>query len=138
MPEVYFQEDDIRTQADEGANLRKVARKCGAQIYGGINKYLNCRGLGLCGTDRIVVEPGTHVSPPTWKERLHFDERSNLRLACQVKVLDDISVSNAPALEYGEQMIETLKFAAVSAVFALVFLLAFLVMAFDWAGHPLF
>jgi len=138
MAEVYFQEDDIRTQAEEGANLRKVARKCGAQIYGGINKWINCRGLGLCGTDRVTIDPGANVSNRTWKEGLHFDSRSNIRLACQVKVLGDITVSNAPAIEYGEQMIETLKFGAVAALFGLVFLFAFLIMAFDWAGHPLF
>jgi ferredoxin len=138
MAEVYFQEDDIRTETEEGANLRKVARKCGAQIYGGINKFINCRGFGFCGTDRVIIDPEANVSPRTWKEKLHFDARSNVRLACQVRVLGDVSVSNAPAIEYGEQMLENVKFAAVAAFFGLTFLLAFLIMAADWAGRPLF
>lgn len=77
----------------EGENLRKVLRRSKAPVYNGLAQYLNCKGLGTCGTCAMSVKG--KVSPPTKVEkwRLGFPphKRENqLRLACQVQVLGDI------------------------------------------------
>jgi len=138
MPKVTFEEAAKTIEVEAGANLRKVARAHGVEIYGGPNRYINCRGFGFCGTDRVEISGDSQAtSAPTWKEKLHFGANSRMRLACQTKVLGDIAVRTAPAMEYGEAMKDNLKVAGAAAVLGLLTLLAFLVMFLDWAGKPL-
>jgi ferredoxin len=138
MPAIQFEEANVSCTADEGADIRKIAHKNKVSIYGGVNKLLNCRGLGLCGTDRILVEPKDCVSPPTWKEKLHFGDKPTMRLACQARLLADAKVSIAPALEYGEVMKENLKFGAAALFFGGLTLFFFIFMIFELVGKPLF
>jgi ferredoxin len=96
-----------------GAKLREVLLKAGIDLHAGPAKVVNCRGIGSCGTCAVAIEGP--VSEPNWREtaRLRFPPHSaigpaigplagilgpqpssqGLRLACQVRVLGDISVT---------------------------------------------
>ena len=138
MPSVEFQEANVTCTAEKGLDLRKVANKNKVPVHGGINRILNCRGFGLCGTDRVKVDPRDGVTPMTWKEKLHLEEKSGLRLACQACLVEDAVVSTAPAMEYGEEMNENIKVFAVSAVLGLGTLFFIVFMLFELIGKPLF
>ncbi len=138
MPAIQFQEANVSATAPEGMDIRKIAHKNKVSVYGGVNKLLNCRGFGLCGTDRILVEPKDCVSPPNWKEKLHFGDKPTMRLACQAKLLADAKVSIAPAIEYGEVMKENLKFGIAAFFFGGLTLFFFIFMLFELVGKPLF
>ncbi|MFQ5751755.1 MAG: hypothetical protein ACE5HI_07145 [bacterium] len=138
MPSIEFQEADVTVTAPKGTDIRKIAHKNKVSVYGGVNKFLNCRGFGLCGTDRIMVQPKDCVSPPTWKEKLHFGDNPKMRLACQAKLMDDALVSIAPALEYGVEMKETLKFGGAVLFFGGGTLFFVIFMLFEMIGKPLF
>ena len=58
MPKVTFVNDKKEIEVPVGANLRQEAMKAGIEVYNGIDKYLNCRGFGLCGTCRVFVKSG--------------------------------------------------------------------------------
>ena len=107
-------------------------------VYGGPNKLLNCRGFGLCGTDRIQVSPNDCVTEMTWKERLHLDPKSGMRLACQARLRGDAKVSIAPAVDYGAVMVENLKFGAAALFFGGLTLFFIIFMLFELVGSPLF
>jgi ferredoxin len=94
-----------------GANLRTEATRAGIDVYSGFDKYLNCRGNGLCGTCRVLVKKGAeNLSPKTTVERLKLGmmlssigHEEEMRLSCQVKVNGDCSIETRPAMNlYGE------------------------------------
>jgi len=106
MPKVTFTKEKKEIEVPEGANLRQEARKAGVQLYRGIDRYLNCRGLGACGTCRVLVKKGMeNLSPKGRLERcklatmmssIGFEDE--MRLACQVQVNGDCSIETTPAL----------------------------------------
>ncbi len=138
MPSVEFTEANVSVTADDGQDLRSIAGKNKISVYGGPNKFLNCRGFGLCGSDRIKVEPKSAVSPMTWKEKLHCDPKSGVRLACQARLVDDAKISIEPALEYADEMIGNLKVGAMALVFGGGMLFFVIFMLFELVGKPLF
>lgn len=79
-----------------GDNLRQVLLNHGVDLYNGNAQLMNCRGIGSCGTCAVQIEG--NVSPTNWKDKgrrslpPHKPERP-LRLACQTKVLGDITVT---------------------------------------------
>lgn len=79
-----------------GANLRRVLLDHDIALYNGQATVINCRGIGSCGTCAVSVEGD--VSGANWKDRgrrslpPHTPERP-LRLACQTRVLGDITVT---------------------------------------------
>lgn len=79
-----------------GANLRQVLLKNKVNLYNGKSKYINCRGIGTCGTCAVEIEG--EVSPPNWKDKTrralppHSPDK-NLRLACQTLVLGDLKIN---------------------------------------------
>ncbi|MEM9266559.1 MAG: 2Fe-2S iron-sulfur cluster-binding protein [Cyanobacteria bacterium P01_F01_bin.13] len=93
MPKITVQKKTLECEA--GANLRHVLIENGIALHNGNSKLINCRGIGSCGTCAVLVEG--EVSEPNWKDRgrrslpPHNPERP-LRLACQTRVLDDITV----------------------------------------------
>ncbi|MBE9223129.1 (2Fe-2S)-binding protein [Cyanobacterium stanieri LEGE 03274] len=93
MPMVEFQGKKIHCQV--GDNLRQVLLKNDAPLYNGKAKYINCMGIGSCGT--CAVQILGEVNSPNWKDKArrflwpHSPEK-DLRLACQTKVLGDIKV----------------------------------------------
>ncbi|MCB1215574.1 MAG: (2Fe-2S)-binding protein [Deltaproteobacteria bacterium] len=104
MALVYFERQSKTVSANAGNNLRLLAKKNGVQIYHGIDKLLNCRGNGLCGTCMVEVFPAKpeFVSPPTAMEekKLKNYNNPNLRLACQVKVHGPMRVKTYPVELY--------------------------------------
>ncbi|MFQ5715874.1 MAG: 2Fe-2S iron-sulfur cluster-binding protein [Nitrospinales bacterium] len=77
-----------------GANLRQAARYNDVELYKGMNKYLNCKGFGACGTCLVEVSPIDNVDPKTFLEKLH-KVNGNQRLSCRTKVYGDISIKTA-------------------------------------------
>ena len=79
-----------------GANLRRVLLDHEIALYNGNASWINCRGIGSCGTCAVMIEG--NVSAANWKDKgrrslpPHSAERS-LRLACQTNVLGDIRVT---------------------------------------------
>jgi ferredoxin len=110
MPKVTFVygKEKKEVEVPEGANLREEARKAGVPVYTGIHRVLNCRGLGLCGTCRVLVKQGgENLSPRSKRERIklalslaiigHEDE---MRLSCQTRVLGDCTVEMTPPFNW--------------------------------------
>lgn len=100
MALVYFEREGKTVKANSGWNLRRLAKANGIQVYHGIDKLINCRGQGLCGTCKMEVtaaEPYA-VNPRTAMEERKLKDFTNpkLRLSCQVKVHGNISVKTQP------------------------------------------
>jgi ferredoxin len=79
-----------------GSNLRKVLLENGVELYNGNAKIINCMGIGTCGTCAVAITG--EVSEANWKDKARrslppHSPTSNRRLACQTKVLGDISVT---------------------------------------------
>lgn len=81
-------------KAGLGANLRQAAQFKDVEIYKGMNKFLNCKGLGACAKCLVEIEPMENVDPQTLVERLH-KLQPNQKLGCRVKVYGDITVRSA-------------------------------------------
>ena len=112
MPKVVFVNEKQEIDVPAGSNLREAARKAGISIYKGLDRYLNCRGLGLCGTCRVLVKKGMeNLSPRTLMERINFNthpltmfarigHEDEMRLSCQVRVLGDCTVETTPEMNW--------------------------------------
>ena len=87
-----------------GETLRTASLRRGiASPHNARANLINCRGLGTCGTCAVHIVEGT-VDPPTQNAvetiRLQLPPHSNkggnrsntLRLACQVQVIEDVTV----------------------------------------------
>ncbi|MBI3783082.1 MAG: 2Fe-2S iron-sulfur cluster binding domain-containing protein [Deltaproteobacteria bacterium] len=97
MPVVYFVKQQQAVECPVGTNLRDLARENGIDVYVFPNNLVNCRGNGLCGTCRILVEDPQAVSQRTrCDERKCSWEGEHIRLACQTKVLADVRVVTNP------------------------------------------
>jgi len=93
MPRIEFQGRIIECR--QGDNLRRVLMRAKLPPYNGIAKAIHCRGLGTCGTCSLEIDGD--VSEPTAVEkwRLDFPPHrldSGLRLACQCRVLGDLTL----------------------------------------------
>lgn len=128
MPVVKFVKEKKEIEVPEGANLRQAAIKAGVNVYPGflnslgrsVNKYLNCHGLGACGTCRVLITEGAeNTNSMGVMETLKFKSpiplpdplpalafighEDTMRLACKTKVYGDIEVETGPELDlYGE------------------------------------
>lgn len=79
-----------------GANLRSVLLEAGIALYNGKAAWINCRGIGSCGTCAVRVEG--EVSEANWRDRGRrslppHDRDRDLRLACQTRVLGNVRVT---------------------------------------------
>jgi ferredoxin len=93
MPTIRFRGREI--DCDAGTVLRDALLDAGETPHNGGATRLNCRGHGSCGTCAVVVSGP--VTEPTQRERLRLrvpphDPDSGLRLACQTRVLGDVTV----------------------------------------------
>jgi len=138
MPTVHFEGENRKVEVPAGTTVRHAAKKAGVSVYGSVNRILNCRGLGLCGTDRVTVQPGECLNPPTFFEKLQLGDAPKERLACQVKITGDVTVNTAPAMAYGLEMKENVKFGVIALIFGALTLGSVLVMVFEMVGKPLF
>jgi ferredoxin len=78
-------------KAGYGANLRQAAMYNDVNLYKGMMSQLNCRGIGLCGTCLIEVDPPENVDAPTLIEKIH-KVGPNQKLGCRAKVLGDVTI----------------------------------------------
>lgn len=125
MPVVKFIKENKEIEVPEGANLRKEAIKAGINVHqgvngigAGINKFVNCHGLGQCGTCRVIITKGMeNTNSMGLIENIRFHNplpdpfpclsfighEDTMRLACKVHVMGDIEVETAPTLDlFGE------------------------------------
>lgn len=115
MPKISFVNEKQEIEVPAGSVLRTEALNAGIQVHGWIESVLNCRGLGLCGTCRVLVKKGMdNLSKPTLIENLNLrghpmtmlariGHEDEMRLACQVTVQGDCTIETQPELNwYGE------------------------------------
>ncbi len=88
MPNVHFVNWNRSVRVGALSNVRTVAKLAGLPLYNGLSKLLNCRGIGTCGTCRVVIEPAEALTPPTRREKLHGCT-GPYRLACQTRIDSD-------------------------------------------------
>jgi ferredoxin len=93
-----------------GTNLRSALMKEDLSPHNGAAQWLNCKGLGTCGTCAVSV--AGDLPPLNSREnwRLNFPPHklsSNLRLACQIKVHDDLTIEKHAGF-WGEKKREVL------------------------------
>jgi uncharacterized 2Fe-2S/4Fe-4S cluster protein (DUF4445 family) len=99
---VRFEPSGLKTQVKAGTVLLEAAHKAGI--------YLSsiCGGDGYCGKCKVVIDEGQFQSRPT--ALLTPDEvRENVVLACQTKVLSDLTVTvpKSHSLDAGQILVET-------------------------------
>ena len=108
MPKVKFSAQNQELEVPEGGNLRKESLRAKIALYPGIHKYLNCRGLALCGKCAVAVTGGReNCSRPGFRERIRLfisylpigREPGEIRLACQTRVQGDIKVETTPRVK---------------------------------------
>jgi ferredoxin len=131
MPIVKFVKEKKEIEVPEGAVLRTEALKAGIYTNVGfvngigrsLNKnLLNCHGLGLCGTCRVLITKGMeNTNKLTTREFLKFKtvvpvgppdpipplayigHEDTMRLACCTTVHGDIEVETGPEINlFGE------------------------------------
>jgi ferredoxin len=111
MPKVTIANEKKDIEIPQGSNLRQEAAKAGVQVYQGLDQYLNCRGLGMCGTCRVLVKKGMeNLSPKTMIEKITLarmfstiGNEKEMRLACQLSVNGDCTIETKPKTNlYGE------------------------------------
>lgn len=133
MPVVKFVKENKEIEVPEGANLRQEAIKAGINVHQGvngfgasINRFMNCKGLGQCGTCRVLVTKGMENTNemgageaarlkypiPTPMAPLALDPlpamayvgfEETMRLSCKTTVNGDIEVETGPELNlFGE------------------------------------
>ncbi|HVT29709.1 MAG TPA: ferredoxin [Lacipirellulaceae bacterium] len=125
MPVVKFIKENKEIEVPSGANLRKEAIKAGINLHQGVNgfgarvnRFINCHGLGQCGTCRVKITKGMeNTNSMGLMENFRFHNplpdpipclsfignEDTMRLACKVHVLGDIEVETAPTLDlFGE------------------------------------
>lgn len=93
MPTVTF--DGERIECETGGRLWAVLLDAGLSPHNGPSA-LSCHGLGTCGACAVDIDGD--VAEPTARERARLDfpphtVESGPRLACQVRVTDDLTVS---------------------------------------------
>ncbi len=133
MPKITFVREQKEVEAPIGANLRKVARAHGIDLYyrfiGCPNfvaqHVVNCHGLGLCGTCGVHLIDGTaaNAEPAGMRERLRvkiydpltphlpagrIGHEEEFRLSCQTVVKGDLTVVTQPYNWFGRGVTEEL------------------------------
>ena len=106
MPVLTLVNEGKTIEVPEGSNLRKTLLKNGISPYIGKDKLLNCLGNGLCGSCRVEIVDGKNAPPMSALEEssliglIPFYARMiprNVRLACRITVMKDLSVKTYPA-----------------------------------------
>ncbi|HKE01644.1 MAG TPA: hypothetical protein VKE69_11585 [Planctomycetota bacterium] len=131
MPKIHFLREQREVEAPVGANLRKVARANGIDVYyrfAGMPNFVaqnvaNCHGLGICGTCGVHLVEGTaaNAKPPGLRERMRvkvydpltphlpagrIGHEAEFRLSCQTVVQGDLKVVTKPYNWFGGAPVE--------------------------------
>ena len=95
MLELQFTKQNRTIEAEQGETIREAAIRSKLSIYPHIFKILNCRGRGLCHTCAVEIISG-HTEPRNEIENQQLAKKlkknPELRLACQVKVSDNMTI----------------------------------------------
>ncbi len=125
MPTIKFTKENKEIEVRDGANLRKEALKAGVNLYqglngmcAGLNRALNCRGIGMCGSCRVNVTKGIENTntagaiekmkfavpfPDPLPPLAYIGNEEHMRLACKTTVHGDIEVETGPEVNlFGE------------------------------------
>ncbi|NJM98701.1 MAG: (2Fe-2S)-binding protein [Phormidesmis sp. RL_2_1] len=94
MPTITAQGKTFECQL--GANLRQALLDYDVDLYSPRANYVNCMGIGTCGTCAVSIEG--KVSEVNWRDRTRrslppHQPHAARRLACQTQVLGDIRVT---------------------------------------------
>jgi ferredoxin len=112
MPKVVFVNEKKEIDVPVGATLRTEARKAGVEVHGKIESVLNCRGMGLCGTCRVLVKKGMeNLNKKTLREKFNLlahpvtsmasiGHEEEMRLSCQIRVNGDCTIETHPAFNW--------------------------------------
>ena len=109
MPKVKFMDEGKEFEVPVGSNLRRVAMANGIQLYPGIHRFLNCRGLAQCGSCMVLLKNGSgaHASRKGLLETLRLSlgwaaigHEGEARLACQTRVEGDLEVRTQPEFNW--------------------------------------
>lgn len=98
MPTVTFGSKTLTCEA--GARLRDVLHQHGVSPHNQ-SRFVSCQGFGSCGTCAVEIRSGD-AGPVTAMERWrlafppHRGGPTPMRLACQVRVTDDLEVVKHP------------------------------------------
>jgi ferredoxin len=102
MPKIYFSREFVEVESEAERDLRTIAQENGIQIYPGLQKALNCRGRGLCGTCKVRVKQQEVLSERTPAEQFKIPPTDpTVRLACQTFVYGDCEVRTFPRVRQG-------------------------------------
>jgi ferredoxin len=99
VPTVHFAGKAVECLA--GSNLRMVLLRARLPLYHSVARALHCRGFGTCGTCAVRVAGAVSEPTPAELRRLALpphDRAAGLRLACQVNVLGDVTVTKYEGL----------------------------------------
>ncbi len=115
MPTVKFVNEKITAEAQDGEDIRSVARKNGVQLYSGPHKIVNCMGFGTCCSCNVAVKSGSEncskkgiletinkwVNPLLGLKLLSNPDK-DVRLACQTQVQGDgeVEVETHPPINW--------------------------------------
>ena len=128
MPIVKFANENTEVEVAAGTTIRQAAKEAGINTNQGVNgigeslnKFINCHGLGLCGTCRVNVVVGMeHANPMTIREKMKFKSpipippdpvpcmafignEDTMRLACVTRVMGDMEIETGPEINlFGE------------------------------------
>ena len=91
-------------EAKAGENLRSCLMRNHLSPHNDSARFLNCKGIGTCGTCAVEVLEGT-LPPAEGFELLRLSlpphHNSNRRLACKIQVHSDLVVKKCPGF-WGE------------------------------------
>jgi ferredoxin len=79
----------------QGQNLRQALLNADVSPYNGTAFWLNCHGLGTCGTCAVEIKGAVSPKTKVEKWRINFpphNESHGLRLACQCTVQGDLEL----------------------------------------------
>ena len=93
MPQVTFIPSQEVVTVEAGTELLAAAREAGVEIEA------PCGGKGTCGVCKVDVHSGGGALLPTETSHINRGEaRKGTRLACQVKVKDDMAIEVDPEI----------------------------------------
>ena len=98
--------DGKKISVKKGEPLRAALLRAGVTPHNGQSNWLNCKGLGTCGTCAVAISGPVTALTKMEEWRLNFpphQKPSGLRLACQVRCLGDVVVTKHPGF-WGEEV----------------------------------
>lgn len=101
MPKVTFQPDDVTVEVNSGTSIFAAAIEADVEIES------QCGGRGGCALCRVKLPGGdASVTPMEWDERNHLGNVFHVtqeRLACQTRILGDLTVEILEPVERAKQ-----------------------------------